>query len=246
MSEDPLGHVPALLPGFFIREAEMDALVDADIDRIPGQIREAVIRVRVRVSQRVLAEDRESDMVRPEEELQRSGQRANRVIGARGVVRIVWSIEQRFPGRVAGRPRVAVIIAFLDGCDRSPKDVVNLIVPSDDERIGHRQSAERQQSCIVTNIIRMRCGDIPESSVPEDEVIPSIEIGKSGLFRSAGAVEAGAQSLNLIIVLGVPFAAQGRRCLGAELVSAFQGEGRDRAQPRSRHRREGRRRPSGG
>ena len=48
VSEDPLGHVPALLPPLFIREAEMDALVDADIDRIPGHIREAVIRARVR------------------------------------------------------------------------------------------------------------------------------------------------------------------------------------------------------
>jgi len=38
VSEDPLCHVPALLPGLFIREAEMDAMVDADIDCIPGQI----------------------------------------------------------------------------------------------------------------------------------------------------------------------------------------------------------------
>jgi hypothetical protein len=37
-SEDPLGHVPALRPGLFIREAEMDALVDADIDYVPRQI----------------------------------------------------------------------------------------------------------------------------------------------------------------------------------------------------------------
>jgi hypothetical protein len=40
--EDPLGHLPALLAAHFIRSAEMDALVDADIDCIPGQIREAV------------------------------------------------------------------------------------------------------------------------------------------------------------------------------------------------------------
>jgi hypothetical protein len=38
VSEDPLGHVPALLAALFIPEAEMDSLVDADIDRIPGQI----------------------------------------------------------------------------------------------------------------------------------------------------------------------------------------------------------------
>ena len=36
VSGDPLGHVPALLPALFIREAEMDAMVDADVDRIPG------------------------------------------------------------------------------------------------------------------------------------------------------------------------------------------------------------------
>ena len=186
VSEDPLGHVPALLPGLFIREAEMDALVDADIDRIPGQIREAVIRARVRVSLRMLAEDREGHPIRPEEEFQRAGQRASRVIGARGVVRIVGRIEQRFPGRVARRPRVAVIVALPDGRDRSPEDVVNLTVPSGNERIGDRQRAEGQQPRIVTNILRVRGGDIPERSVPEDEVIPSIEIGELRLAPGCG------------------------------------------------------------
>jgi hypothetical protein len=47
VSEDPLGDLPALLPGLFIREAEMDAVVDADIDRILGQLREAMIRTRL-------------------------------------------------------------------------------------------------------------------------------------------------------------------------------------------------------
>ena len=36
--EGPLCHVPALHPGLFIREAEMDSLIDADIYRIPRQI----------------------------------------------------------------------------------------------------------------------------------------------------------------------------------------------------------------
>ena len=47
MSEDPLGHVPALLPGLFIREAEMDAVVDADIDRISQDKSEKRSYVRV-------------------------------------------------------------------------------------------------------------------------------------------------------------------------------------------------------
>ena len=95
MFESPLSYVPALLPSHFIREAEMDALVDVNINRIPGQIREALIRERVRVSQRMLAEDRKGDVVRLEEKLEYTGQRTNRVIGARGMVRIVGRIEQR-------------------------------------------------------------------------------------------------------------------------------------------------------
>lgn len=110
-----------MLPALFIREAEMDALLDADIDRIPGQLREAVIRARVWISLRVLAEDRKGHVVRPEEELERAGQRTNHHIGTRGVLRIVGRVEQWFPGRVASRLRVAVIVTLLDGRDRSPK-----------------------------------------------------------------------------------------------------------------------------
>ena len=125
MSEDPLGHLPALFQARFVREAEMDAVVDAGIDRIRGQIREAVICARAWDSQRVLAEDREGHVVRPEEELEHAGQRANHVIGARGVFRIVWGIEQRLPCGVASRPRVTVIIALLDGRDRPPEKEFN-------------------------------------------------------------------------------------------------------------------------
>src|SRR5215216_2503779 len=85
VSKGPLGHLPALLLGSIFREAEMDALVDADINRVRGQVREALIRERVRGSQRVLAEDHEGDLVHPEEELEHAGQRANHVISARGV-----------------------------------------------------------------------------------------------------------------------------------------------------------------
>ena len=47
MAEAPLGHVFALLPGVFVREAEVDALVDTGVYHILGHVREAVIRARV-------------------------------------------------------------------------------------------------------------------------------------------------------------------------------------------------------
>lgn len=166
MFESPPGHAPALLPRLFIREAEVNALVDTDIDRIPGQIREMVIRERVRARQRMLAVDREGEVVRPEEELQRAGQGTNRVIGARSVVRIIGSVEQRFPGRVACRARVAIVLALVDGRDRAPENIVNLAVPSGDERISDRQGAKCRQPRIVPNIRCARCPDIPQHPAP--------------------------------------------------------------------------------
>ena len=88
MPEGPLGHMPALLPRLFVREAEMDAVVDANIDGIYGHVREAMIRARLRVSQRVGGGDCEGHVIRPEEECERAGQGANNVIKARGIVRI--------------------------------------------------------------------------------------------------------------------------------------------------------------
>ena len=38
VSKGPLGHVPALLPRFGVREAEMNSVVDADIDRINSHV----------------------------------------------------------------------------------------------------------------------------------------------------------------------------------------------------------------
>lgn len=143
MLESPLGDGPALLSRIFIREAEVDALVDTHIDGIPGQIREPVICERVGVCQRVLAEDGEGDAVRLEEEFERPGQCANRIIGTRSVVWIVGRIEQRLPGWIARRPRITIVLPFADGRDRSPEDVVTLTVPRSDGGIGDRQGAKR-------------------------------------------------------------------------------------------------------
>ena len=44
MVEHPLGHTPALRPGCFVCEAEVNAQQDAGVDHFLGRVREAVIR----------------------------------------------------------------------------------------------------------------------------------------------------------------------------------------------------------
>ena len=45
--EDPAGYLFTLLPRRFVREAEVDAIVNAGIDHFLPRFREAVIRARV-------------------------------------------------------------------------------------------------------------------------------------------------------------------------------------------------------
>ena len=65
VSEDPLGHLFALLPSGFVRETEMDAVVDADIDHISCHVRETAICAGLLHSLRVVARDREGHVVLP-------------------------------------------------------------------------------------------------------------------------------------------------------------------------------------
>jgi hypothetical protein len=236
--EDPIGHLPALRAAHFVRAAEMDSLVDPHIDRIQGQIREAVIRAGFRRGIWIRADDREVHPIRPEVQFQYTRQRASHIIGARGPVRIVWGIEQRLPIRVALRLWVAVILALPDGGDRSPEGILLLAIPRSNERIGDRQRAQRQQPRIVADVIGLPRGNIPKRLVVEEEQITTKETGELGLLWRAHTVGERAQSLHLVIVLGVLLTAQGWWGIGAKLISAVQREGWNRAEPRTRHRSE--------
>ena len=120
--EGPVRHVPALPTRHCVREAEVDAVVDANVDHIAGHVREVMICARLRVSQRVGARDSEGHVIRPEEECERAGHRTNNVIEARVVVWVVRGVEKRLPGEVADGRRVAVVVTFLDGSERSPEN----------------------------------------------------------------------------------------------------------------------------
>src|SRR6266403_3367519 len=124
VSEDPVGHLCALLPRRFIRKTEMEAVVDADIDHIGCHVRETIIGARFFGGLRVVAGDCEGHVVLPEEERERAGQRAGDTVGAGGIVGIGRGVQKRLPRGVTGRRRIAVVLALLDGRDRSPKNIV--------------------------------------------------------------------------------------------------------------------------
>ena len=118
-------------------------------------------------------------------------------------------------------------------------------VPGGDDRIGHRQVGQRQQSGITVNIFDVRGGNVPQSAVPEDEVgsiFSGVEIGELGLLRSTGTLRPGTQRFNLVIVGSILLTVQSRRWFGPELVSALECETGNGTQPRRRHGRTGRRR----
>ena len=85
---DPFGHLLALLPCRGVREAEVDAQVDAGVDHCLSGRRKAVVGPRFLDGERRVARDVEGNLVLSEKEFERLRYRARNVVGARGVVRI--------------------------------------------------------------------------------------------------------------------------------------------------------------
>jgi hypothetical protein len=207
--EGPLGHLQALPPPSCVREPEVDALVDADVDHILGRVREAPIRahiLHILDGRGVGTRDQEGELVSPEEEPEHTGDGSRHIVCARSVVRIVRGVDQRLPVRVAGRPPVAVVVSLPNGRDGPPVGVAVLAVPGGDCSIGHRHGNQGEEPGTVTNVVDMLIGDGPEGSVPLRNEVLGPEIGEVGLLGSAGAVEAGSYGLDLVIVPGVPAA----------------------------------------
>src|SRR5947199_4541308 len=101
--EDPVRHLGTLLPSRFVPEAEMHAVVDANIDHVGRHVREATIGARLLCSLRVHAGYCEGHFVLPKEQRENAGQRRGNVIRSRSVLWIGWRVQKRLPGWVAGR-----------------------------------------------------------------------------------------------------------------------------------------------
>ena len=82
MSEDPVGHLRPLLSTRLVPEAEMDAVVDADIDHIGSHIREPIIGAALLRGLRVIASNCECNIILSEEQGECAGQRRRNVVGA--------------------------------------------------------------------------------------------------------------------------------------------------------------------
>src|SRR5215813_6710395 len=81
VSEDPVGHLCALVPTRFVPETEMDAVIDADIDHIGSHVREPIVGAALLSGLRVVASNCEGDIILPEEQRECAGQRCRNVVG---------------------------------------------------------------------------------------------------------------------------------------------------------------------
>ena len=130
VAEDPLRHVPTLFPRLHVGRTEVDALPDAHIHHVMSHIREPVIVERLHWRCAVCGVQSEVHFVGAEEEREATRGGAGNIVSARSVVRVVGVVDQWLPIRVADGCWVAVVVAFLNGSERSPGDEVALAVPS--------------------------------------------------------------------------------------------------------------------
>jgi hypothetical protein len=164
VSEDPVGHLYTLVPTRFVRGTEMNTVVDADIDHIGCHVREATIGAGFLRGLRVIAANCECSIVLPEEQRERADQRRRNVVGTGSIFGIWRGIQKGLPRSVAGRRWIAVVLALLDGRDRSPIDIVFFAVPSCDGGIGHRQIGQSEQTRIFVDVVDMRGCDLAEGA----------------------------------------------------------------------------------
>src|SRR5215510_11290443 len=203
MAEDPLRHMPPLLSPLGVGEAEMNAFVYTGCDHIIGGVRETAIGTRLLDRSRVGGRHSESHFVRPKIERERTGRRARDIVGARSVVGIVRSVDQRLPFWIPNRPRVGVVITESNGGYRPPKNIGDLGVPRGDSGVSHRQTDQGEEPRAVSNVAHMRCGKVPNNAVPNRYEVGRPEYGEVSLLRSSGAVEARSHQFNLVVGQGV-------------------------------------------
>ena len=237
MAEGPVGRTCPLSSRHFVRGAEVNPLVDADVDHIVSHIRKAVVRFRL-VDRG--ARDCEGHPV-SEEALQRARHGARKIVCTRRVLRIGRCGKQREPGGVASGSRVAIVVPFLNGRDGAPEEVVPLVAPRGDGCVGCRHVGQGEEPGAIADIADIRSRDAPQGSFPQNEEIVGVEQSEVGLRLRAGDGANTSESLDLVIVSGVLAAGQvWRRRRGPKLSGVFKGEGSDSAQPWRSHRCEGR------
>src|SRR5262249_22769266 len=97
-------------------------------------------------------------------------------------------IQKRLPRRVASRRWISVVLALLNGGNRSPKNIVLLAVPGGDCSIGHRQIRQRQPTRSVVDVFDMRGCDLAERAAQLGPGVSGIEVGELCLLGGTGAL----------------------------------------------------------
>src|SRR4029453_7180129 len=122
-----------------------------------------------------------------------------------------------------------------DGSNGPPKNVRILSVPSRDDCVRHRHVDQGEQTGTVAYVVDVSRGDIPDRAVPKNDVITRPEQREFRVGGSSCAIETSSHRLNLVIGDGVLMAVERWRRPCAELISTFQCERSDVAQPGYRH-----------
>src|SRR5262245_59375115 len=114
----------------------MNSLVDTRVDYVGGSIRKPVIDSRLLIGwTEVCSCHREGKVIPVEEKGEDTSHRAGEVVCPGAVVRIVRRCNQGQPGRISYRPRVAVIVPFLNSRNRPPGNIKILCIPRSDQCI---------------------------------------------------------------------------------------------------------------
>ena len=108
----------------------------------------------------------------------------------------------RSPVGVAGRLRVAVVVAELDRGHRSPEAPVRLVLPAGDERVGSRECELREEPGLLSKVESFRqrvaaeCTGVQLDRVRLEEVDERLLLGACAATRRA-------ERLDLVVLLGV-------------------------------------------
>src|SRR5262245_45852097 len=214
----------------------MQTLVDADIYHVVGILREALVAAPFLLCFRRGAHDLEGYVILSEVQLQYAGGRAGDSIATRGIVGIWRCGQERLPRRVTSGRWIAVVLAFVDGGNRPPKEEVLLAVPDHDGGVGYRHTDQSQQPGAVIEALAVFHRNVTGHALEDRaENLRTIEVGEFGLLRCAGAVGRGTHAFHLVVVLGVLFALHIRWRVGAELATALDDEGLGCSQPSGPH-----------
>src|SRR4029079_2142468 len=142
--------------------------------------------------------------------------------------------DERRPGRVGGRVRIAILSGSGDRVPRPPEVEVVLVVPTVDRRVRPTHVQQCEESRAVGGVAIVPRDELPGDVVPTDAWGALPPPGVEGLLVGPGRAGSPAEGLHLIEFSRVLRAIKRGRWHAAELRRALEEEGLHTADPGGR------------